>query len=304
MMQDQVRDARGGTTAAVVPARAEAARRPAAGWGEAALADARIVVVGGSSGMGRAVATAALARGARVTLVGRDAGRLDAAAAAMTASLAAPVEVAGGNAGASDGASGVTSAATRVRTAVADARDEAQVRALFAALAADGPLDHLVVSAGELTAGVGPLLGLDTAAARAQFESRFWGPYLVARYGAPALAPAGSLTFFTGIYGEKPVAGASVPSAVHGALERLARVLAVELAPRRVNVVSPGTTDTPLHGWMSEADRAAFFAEAAARTPGGRVGTADDVARAVLYLLESPRATGTVLRVDGGEALV
>lgn len=233
-----------------------------------------IVVVGGSSGMGLATARAALAAGATATLVSRSQERLEAAR-------------------------GVLGAAAAIRAL--DMRREDDVARLFAELP---PFDHLVISAGEMTDGVGPFLALPVASARAQVESRFWGPYLAARYGAAKIRDGGSITFFTGVIGEKVIPGASVPAAVHGALEGLARILAVELAPTRVNVVSPGTIETPLHGWMPDDQRAAFFDGAAMATTARRVGQPEEIGHAVLSLLENPYITGITLPVNGGAALL
>lgn len=223
--------------------------------------------------MGQATARAAVAAGATVTLVSRSKERLEQARAALDDAVA---------------------------TYALDMRQEADVARFFAEVP---PFDHLVISAGEMTDGIGPFLELSTGSARAQVESRFWGPYLAARYGAPKIRADGSITFFTGVIGEKVIPGASVPAAVHGALEGLARILAVELAPTRVNVVSPGTVNTPLHGWMPDDQRAAFFDGAAKATTAGRVGQPEDIGRAVLSLLENPYITGITLPVNGGAAL-
>lgn len=242
--------------------------------GTGTLQNKRVVVIGGTSGMGRATALAALGAGAEVVIVGRSPERLK-----------QMQEESGG----------------RIEATALDIRQEEAVKQFFADL---HPFDHLIISAGEMTEGLGPFFTLDLASARAQFESRFWGPYMAARYGGPKLREHGSITFFTGMYGEKVAPEAAVPSAVHGALERLCRVLAVELAPLRVNVVSPGTIDTPLHAGTPEEQRNAFFAQVAQVVPGRRVGQAEDVASAILALIQNSYITGMTLSVDGGARLI
>lgn len=240
----------------------------------ASLQNKRIVIVGGTSGMGRATALASVGAGAEVVIASRSAERLQ------------QVQ---------------TEIGQHISTASLDTRLEGAVKQFFTQ---QPPFDHLVISAGEMTEGIGPFLDLDLASARAQFESRFWGPYIVARYGTPKIRDGGSITFFTGIYGEKVAAGASVPSAVHGALERLCRVLAVELAPLRVNVISPGTIATPLHEGMPEEQRAAMYENIAQVIPGRRVGQSEDIAQSILFLMQNSYITGMTLSVDGGARLL
>lgn len=151
---------------------------------------------------------------------------------------------------------------------------------------------------------MGKIADIDTSSAREQFESRFWGPYLAVRYGAPSIREGGSITLISGIFGDKVAPGAAVPSAVHGALETLGRVLAVELAPVRVNIVSPGYTDTPLHDWMQSEQKQAWFEQTARTLPVRHISSADEVAGAILFLVENANTTGITLTVDGGARLV
>ncbi|WP_223067508.1 SDR family oxidoreductase [Paenibacillus caui] len=234
----------------------------------------RIIVIGGGSGIGLAAARRAAELGAEVTIAGRSAERLEQAAESLK---------------------GI------VRKAVLDLRSEDDVRTFFAEA---GEFDHLVITAGEMKHGLGKVAEIETSNAREQFESRFWGPYLAVRYGAALIREGGSITLTTGFFGDKAVPGAAVPSAVHGALENLGRVLAVELAPVRVNVVSPGYTDTPMHDWMSKEQKQAWFEQTAPTLPVRSIASADDIAGAVLFLMENANTTGITLTVDGGARLV
>lgn len=238
------------------------------------LQNQRVIVIGGSSGIGFAAAKRAYEHGAEVTIAGRSKERLERA----TESL-------GGS----------------VWNKVLDLRAEADVSAFFAEM---GEFDHLIVTAGEMKNGVGNVTEINTSSAKEQFESRFWGPYLAIHYSAPFIRKGGSITLISGVFGDKPVPGAAVPSAVHGALENLGRVLAVELAPVRVNVVSPGYTDTPMHDWMSMEQKQAWFKQTASNLPVRRIASADDIAGAILFLVENSNTTGITLTVDGGARLV
>ncbi len=232
-----------------------------------------VVIVGGSSGIGLASAAAAAAEGARVVIAGRSEERLSAARRSVAVAVAAPIE------------------ARRL-----DMTDDASIEAFFGEL---GPLDHLVITASG--AALGRFLEIDTADARRFFESKFWGPYAVARRAAPQIRLGGSITFFSGAAGSRASPGFSCGSAINAAVEALSRTLSVELAPVRVNTVSPGLVDTPIwESIVSSTERQALFADTAAKLPAGRIGRPADVADAVLFLIRNPYTTGTTLFVDGG----
>lgn len=196
--------------------------------------DQRVLVVGGSSGIGAAAARAFAALGADVTIASRDANKLAAAAHAI-----------GGP--------------RPVRQAVLDTTDAPAVDAFFAGTE---PFDHVVVSAAQTPGG--PVRKLPLADAQAAMDSKFWGAYRVAR--AARVAPGGSLTFVSGFLSVRPSANSVLQGAINAALEALARGLALELAPVRVNAVSPGLVATPLWSKLDDASREAMYAAAA----GGR----------------------------------
>lgn len=233
-----------------------------------------VVVVGGSSGIGLGVARAVLALGARVTIAGRSSERLARAQREL---------------GDDD----------RVRAIAADIGNEDDVIRLFDVA---GPIDHLVTTA--VDAAYQPITELETTAARRVIDSKLVGALLLAKHGAPRIRAGGSITFTSGIAAYRPSRGGAVVAAVNGALAALGRALAIELAPIRVNVVSPGWVDTPVWDTVAGDRKADVLSAMADRLPVGCVGTPDDLAPAFIYLMRSAYSTGTVLHVDGGHRLV
>lgn len=240
-----------------------------------------VLIVGGSSGIGLALAERLLADGASVTIAGRSQRRLDEAARHLE--------------GARRPGSG------RLRASRVDIGREEQVRAL---LAGTGPLDHVVVTAADVAGAYAPLPDFDVEAARAVLGTKLLGPWLVAKHAAGQLPPTGSITFTSGIAAYRPAAGSSMIASANGALEALARALAVELAPIRVNVVSPGWVDTPIWDTLAGDAKSERLAAMAARLPARRVGTPADLAAAYAAVLDNGFVTGTVVHVDGGHRLV
>lgn len=229
----------------------------------------KVLVVGGSSGIGEATAKAFAALNATVTIASRNEAKLKAAAAKI-----------GGS----------------VHTAVLDTADTAAVDAYFANA---GAFDHIVISAAQTPSGPVRQLSLDDA--RAAMESKFWGAYRIAR--AARFNEGGSLTFVSGFLSVRPSKASVLQGAINAALESLSRGLALELSPVRVNTVSPGLIATPLWGKLSEEARNTMFEGAAARLPAQRVGQPEDVANAIVYLASTPFATGSTVLVDGGGAI-
>jgi NAD(P)-dependent dehydrogenase (short-subunit alcohol dehydrogenase family) len=233
----------------------------------------RIVVLGGSSGIGLATAQAAAKEGANVVIASSRRARIDEALATLPA-----------------GADGHA----------LDVADSEATQALFARL---GSFDHLVFTAGE-TLQLGPLATTDLDAARRFFNLRYWGAYCAAKFGSGLIRGGGSIVFTSGVAGRRPHAGWSLGASICAAMEGLTRALAVELAPVRVNVVAPGVVRTPLWENMAAPERAALYQQTSERLPVGHVGDAAEIAQAYLYLMRQTYGTGQVLVVDGGAVLV
>jgi NAD(P)-dependent dehydrogenase (short-subunit alcohol dehydrogenase family) len=237
------------------------------------LAQGHVVVVGGSSGIGLAVARQALAAGARVTLMARSADRLQAAARTLV---------------------------ERVAIVPVDVTDAHAVQVAFDGI--ERP-DHVYLAAAGFVGG--SVLETPLPQLRAAFEARIWGAVHVVRAVAPRMQErGGSFVFTGGVSTDRPAPGAWPTAVATSAAEQLARCLALELAPLRFNAVAPGWTDTPMwDGLLGEA-KAATFASVAGRLPTGRIASADEVAQAVLLLMGNASINAEVLHVDGGHRLV
>jgi NAD(P)-dependent dehydrogenase (short-subunit alcohol dehydrogenase family) len=231
-------------------------------------AGSSILVVGGSSGIGFATAAAAAKEGGRVTIVSRSDQRLASAAKSLPG----------------------------IDTAVLDVTDAKAVEHFFG----EDTWDHVIVAGSATNVGPVRTFGLDDA--HAAMASKFWGAYHVGRYAR--ISHGGSLTLVSGVYSVRPSKQAVLQGAINAALEALARGLALELAPVRVNTVSPSLTMTPLWDRLEPSVRAKMFKDKAAQLPAGRIGQAEDIAKAILFLAGNPFATGTTLLIDGGDALV
>src|ERR1035437_9337201 len=224
----------------------------------------KVAVVGGSSGIGFSTAELATREGAEVIIASRNPERLKAAADNIDA-----------------------------RAIPADVTSAQRVEDLFRAC---GPVDHVVVTAAQLRSG--PFKSVSMEDVRATMEGKFWGAWRVAR--AAEIRPGGSLTLVSGFLSIRPRPGTAIVGAANGALESLARSLALELAPVRVNCVSPGIIDTPIRASMPEAARRDMLAKAAAALPVGRVGVAEDIARQILTFMTVGFVTGSIVYLDGG----
>jgi NAD(P)-dependent dehydrogenase (short-subunit alcohol dehydrogenase family) len=182
----------------------------------------------------------------------------------------------------------------------ADGGDAEAMAALAGSL---GTVDVLVVSLSG-TEGMGPIDSLDLAMLRRAFDAKFWAHLTTIQAVLPHLAEDGSITLLSAITARAAMAGTAGIGALNAAIEALVKPLAVELAPRRVNAVSPGVVDTAWWSGFPEEMREGFFAQTAASIPARRVATADDVAEVVTLAATNANLTGTVLEADGGARLV
>lgn len=230
------------------------------------LSGKTIIVIGGSSGIGAAVAQAALARGADVIVAGR---RL------------AP----GSDSG--------------LRSEPVDVTDSASLTQLFETV---GRFDHLVYTSGP-SVRAKPLIETDLDEARDNFDVKLWGALRAIQHALPFLHEQGSITLTSGQLGRKLATGQFIKTGINAATEALGKQLAKELAPRRVNVISPGVIDTPAYAGLGQEQRLAMFAKAGQGLPVGRVGQAEEVAAGYVLAMENGFMTGAVVDIDGGGLL-
>jgi NAD(P)-dependent dehydrogenase (short-subunit alcohol dehydrogenase family) len=243
---------------------------------DTAFTHKNILIAGGASGMGLALARHCLESGARVTIVGRDVGRLQIA----RETLGEPATL---------------------NACLADVSCEDQVVALFEQV---GHLDHIVSTAANIEGAYQLLPELELEAVQRAVDSKIYAPLLLAKHGAHRLDPKGSITFTSGIAAYRPVARGAAVAAVNAALEGLVRALAIELAPIRVNAVSPGWVDTPIWAFVAGERKGAVLGAMAERLLVGRIGQPDDIANAITFLMANTFTTGTVLHVEGGHRLI
>jgi len=241
-----------------------------------------VVVIGGSAGIGLAVAERALGEGAHVIIASHARGRVDQAVQRLR--KAAPA--AGPEAG-------------TVHGHVVDLRSASEIAQLFHTI---GAIDHLVYTAGEELL-LAPLGELDLAAARRFFELRYWGALTAVQAAHPQLAREGSIVLTSGAAGRRPHPGFLIGAGICGAIEATTRALAIELAPLRVNCVIPGFVDTDLWSNIPPEPRSQMFRDAAAKLPVGRIGAASDLAEHYLSFMRGRYVTGQSIVVDGGGVL-
>ena len=227
----------------------------------------KVVVVGGSSGIGYATAAMAKAEGAEVIIASRPGARLETAAKQLG-----------------------------VKAIAADVTSDEAVENLFKAT---GQIDHVVVTAAVLKSA--HIKQLSMADARATMECKFWGAWRVAR--SSDIAPDGSLTIVSGFLSVRPRPNSAIVGAANGALEALVKSLAIDLAPVRGNAVAPGIIDTPIRAAMPEDARRKMLDGIAAALPVKRVGVADDIARQITAYMANGFATGSVTFIDGGGSI-
>jgi NAD(P)-dependent dehydrogenase (short-subunit alcohol dehydrogenase family) len=233
------------------------------------LTNKRVVILGGTSGIGLAVAHKAADQGAAVVVASSNEDNVNRAKKLLP-----------------DTAEGVT----------LDLTSEESIKSFFGRI---GKFDHLVYTAGEplLTE---PLETLSLDRARKFFDIRFWGAFLALKYGAPSIRKGGSIVLTSGMASRRPAKGRSMIASVCGAAEALTRSLAVELAPLRVNLVCPGIVRTELWDEMAADAREAMYRRVEQNLLVGRVGEAEDLAEAYIYLMRNGFSTGQIIVSDGG----
>lgn len=233
----------------------------------------RVVIIGGSSGIGLETARLAMAQGGVVTIAGRSEDRLRRAAASLS----------GGK---------------RLRSVIADLTDEASIKSLFSA---ESHVDHVFVPAGELRPGTADVLTAEAENMRSILEVRLIGVCHVVRHAKPIMQ-SGSITLMSGLYASRPAPGGAMAAAAVAAVEGMTRALALDLAPIRVNAIAPGTIDTPLWDTFGP-DREAILSRGS-KLPVGRIGKPEEIAEAVVFLMSNGFVNGIVLPVHGGGGLV
>lgn len=234
-----------------------------------ALTDRSVLVIGRGSGIAHAVVMAVREAGGKVIAASRD-----------QAQLASAYD-------------------DDIDTASVDVTDEASVAALADRL---GTVDHVVSTASARARSA--LADMQPAAVMLSLSTKVLGPILLAKHFAPRMPQDGSFVFFSGATARKPSPGMIAVSATNGGVDAVTRALAVDIAPIRVNAVSPGTIDSGAYDALGSEKKAALYKMRSEHNPARRVGTPDDAAAAVIYALTSTFTTGSTLAVDGGEHLV
>ena len=236
------------------------------------MSEKTALVVGGTSGIGLATARRLHALGATVHIAGRSKERLDDVAASDPALIGHR----------------------------ADGGDREEITGVIEAI---GAIDWLVVTLSG-SEGPGPIADLDLTMLRRAFDAKFWGHITTIQAALPRLAPTGSITLLGAVTARSGMPGTAGIAAINGAVEALVKPLAVELAPIRVNGVSPGLVDTPWWSGLPDDTRRDYFAQAAQALPARRIATADDIADIVVVTATNANITGTIIETDGGARLV
>lgn len=238
------------------------------------LADKRVVIIGGTSGVGLAVANAAAHEGAYVIVASSRQASIDEALKQLPDS---------------------------VEGRVLNVLEESAVKEFFANL---GKIDHLVFTAGE-ELQMKNIDDLTITEARKFFDTRYWGAFTSVKYAAPNISSGGSIVLTSASVAVRPAPGTATAASITAAIEAMTKELSLELAPKhiRTNVVRLGPVRTPL--WdKSVADPDAIYEMFAGQLPVGRMGESDEVAQAYLFLMSNTFATGSIVTVDGGHVLV
>ncbi|QNK64415.1 SDR family oxidoreductase [Pedobacter sp. PAMC26386] len=233
----------------------------------------KVVIIGGSSGIGLATAKAIASKNTAIIIISSNQQRVDKALGELPKNS--------------------------IGYAI-DVTDETQVKNAFKKI---GSFDHLVFTAGE-NIQLGNIEDTLLENARRYFDVRYWGAFTAVKYAAPYINPKGSIVLTSGIASNRPNKGWSMGASICSAMEGFTRAIAMELAPIRVNIVSPGVVKTDLWSGMTPVDREEMYDQVGNSLPVKRVGNADDIAKAYVYLIEQEYVTGQTLIVDGGASFV
>ncbi|BAV04736.1 SDR family oxidoreductase [Filimonas lacunae] len=237
------------------------------------LAGKQVVVLGGSAGIGLAVAQLAALLHAQVTIVSSNQQRLNQSLASLPQGT---------------------------KAVAVDLSDEAAIKAFFDSLST---IDHLVYTAGE-NLQLGPVADMDITAAKQFLNIRYWGAMTAIKYATPKINPSGSIVLTSGVASIRPGKGWSLGTSICSAMEALTKVLALEMAPIRVNIVAPGMVMTQLWDNIPEANRNAMYEEVAKSLPAGYITKPEEIAPSYIHLMTQPYITGQRIIIDGGYALL
>ena len=237
------------------------------------LKNKKVVIIGGSSGIGFATAKLLSSMGANVIIASSNQKRIDDALKKLP---------------------------NQSKGYVVDIKIENQVKTFFDKI---GSFDHLVFTAGESLV-IKNVADTSLETAKNFFDIRYWGAFTAVKYSVPYIKTTGSITLTSGIASNRPNKGWALGASVCAAMEGFTRAMAIELAPVRVNIVSPGMVKTELWNNMADGDREMMYTNIAKTLPVQRVGYAEDVAKSFIYLLEQNYGTGQTLIIDGGTSLI
>jgi NAD(P)-dependent dehydrogenase (short-subunit alcohol dehydrogenase family) len=236
------------------------------------LANQVVVIVGGGSGIGLAVAKLAHREGTNTIILGRTLSKLEQAK---------------------------DSIGENTKAIAIDVMDEAAVTQAFDKI---GDFDHLFISAQD--ASTASLSTTTIEKLRPTLDSKIWGALQVVKHGVSQMRVGGSITFISGLAGRRGYPGFAVAGAANAGIEAVARNLAVELAPIRVNTVCAGVIDTEMLDKVFGEKRGEIVEAISNKLPVKRIGKPEEIADAVLFLMSNGFVTGATLLVDGGDALV
>jgi len=237
------------------------------------LKDKRVVIIGGTSGIGFAIAMAAAKEGAEVIVASRSSDKIKEAEKRI-----------GKNA----------------QGRQLDMRHENELEKFFQQV---GHFDHLQIPGSEVLSA--SFFKTSTMDVKKSFDSKFWGQYNAVKYAVPYLNKESSVTLFSGSISDRPRKGRLVEASINSVIEGFCRALAVELAPViRVNAISPGVIDTPLFNHLNDHERKQLFSNIETLLPLKRIGKPEEVAHAALFLMTNSYTTGITLHVDGGYLLM